>query len=89
MSLAAMSAEPHLDRTGSTLRSTHCRHAEPTNRKAVPSNAVRILKMKKAARLGANAVPMLHPKKRNAVVAVIYSSSLSVSILDRLKISRP
>lgn len=30
--------------------------------------------MKNAARLGANAVPMLHPKKRNAVVVVIYGT---------------
>lgn len=30
-------------------------------------------KMKKAARLGASAVPMLHPKNRSAVVQVIYT----------------
>lgn len=51
--------------------STHCRQAEPTRRNAVPSKAVRIRKTKKAARLGAKAVPMLQPQKRTAVVQVI------------------
>jgi hypothetical protein len=39
----------------------------------VPSKAVKMRKMKKAAKLGASAVPMLHPRKRTAVVQVIYT----------------
>lgn len=50
---------------------THCRHADPTRRKDVPSKAVRIRKMKKAAKFGDSAVPILHPKKSTAVVQVI------------------
>lgn len=42
-------------------------HADPTKMKAVPSNAVRTRNTKKAAKLGANAVPMLHPKNNTAV----------------------
>jgi hypothetical protein len=36
-------------------------------------------KMKKAAKLGASAVPMLHPRKRTAVVQVIYTCAEIVS----------
>ena len=39
-------------------------HADPTRINAVPSKAVRTRKTKKAARLGASAVPMLHPQNR-------------------------
>jgi hypothetical protein len=35
--------------------------ADPTKINAVPSNAVSTRKTKNAARLGASAVPMLHP----------------------------
>lgn len=39
-------------------------------------------KMKKAARLGASAVPMLHPKNRSAVVQVIYTFATDTSQHD-------
>jgi hypothetical protein len=39
--------------------------------KAVPSNAVRIRKMKNAARLGASAVPMLHAQNSTEVIWLI------------------
>ena len=54
---------------------TYPKHADPTSRKAVPSNAVNTRKMKKAARLGANAVPILHARNKIAVVHVILKSS--------------
>jgi hypothetical protein len=40
----------------------------PIVRKDVPSNAVRIRNMKKAARLGDRAVPREQPKNRKAVM---------------------
>lgn len=51
---------------------TYCRHAEPTSRNAVPSNAVRMRKTKKAARFGERAVPMLQQKNSRAVVHEIW-----------------
>lgn len=44
----------------------------PTMRNDVPWNAVKMRKMKKAARLGLSAVPKEHPKKRTALVKLIY-----------------
>jgi hypothetical protein len=58
-------------RKGRTRGATYATQAEPTRMKAVPSNAVRIRKMKYEARSGASAVPMLQPRKRTTVVRVI------------------
>jgi hypothetical protein len=44
----------------------------PIVRKDVPSNAVRIRKMKYDGRFGDNAVPREHPKKRKAVIRQIW-----------------
>lgn len=49
------------------------RHAEPTRINAVPSKAVMDRKMKNAAKLGARAVPMLHPKNSTAASWLIYT----------------
>jgi len=47
--------------------------AEPTRINDVPSMAVRMRKMKKAAKLGARAVPILHATNVDDVMRVIYS----------------
>ena len=46
--------------------------AEPMRIKAVPSNADKALKTKKAARLGANAVAILSMKNKTAVAKVTW-----------------
>jgi hypothetical protein len=49
----------------------YAKQADPTRMKAVPSKAVKIRKMKNAARLGARAVPILHPQNSTAVAWLI------------------
>jgi hypothetical protein len=46
--------------------------ADPMTRKAVPWNAVRILKTKKAARLGLSAVPMLNAVNNAALTTLTH-----------------
>lgn len=66
MSLRKVSTYAYQERGTWTV--THARQAEPTRMNAVPSNAVRIRKTKKAARFGASAVPMLQPQKSTDVI---------------------
>lgn len=52
-------------------RTTYPRQAAPMRINAVPSNADMARKTKKAARLGARAVPKLSKRKATAVMSVI------------------
>jgi hypothetical protein len=58
--------------------------AEPMTKKAVPWKAVRILKTKKDARLGARAVPILNPVNNVALMTETCVTSL-VPILSNTR----